>query len=263
MKKNDLTNKIGIALTILFIVFLCIDIFALRNSYPKLSGYFCNIATECIGLFITICVIQKMLEKNDIKKERQNELEKIKRHNQIILIYLNFYTKYFHCITNPINNRFKNNVDLNNNFTIKDLCDLHKFSMGATDPLLKTSIVLFYEYEHNLRNEFMQMLNNIDFKHCSNIQNIIVDFIQISLSLDVSDTIISNEKLKLDNRQETSQFIAEMLKSENADNLYSQYKKGELQANIIIPYFLLFDLLKREQELLIKYLNEINKLCSD
>lgn len=263
MKRNDLTNKIGIVLTIVYIVLLCIDIFGLKDSYPKLSGYLCNITTECIGLFITICIIQKMLEKNDIKKEKQNELEKIKRQNKIISIYLNYFIKYFHCITTPLNNRFKNNVDLNSNFTKKDLCDLHKFSMGITDPLLKSSIVLFYEYEHRIRNEFMQMLNNIDFKYYLQIQGLITEFIQISLSHDVSDVIVSNEKLKMGNDKKTSQFIEEMFQLDNIEELYSRYKNGNLQGNIIIPYFILFDLLKIEQELLINYLNEINNLSSD
>ena len=85
---NLLINKkyeiiILISSIIIFICLIAID-FALNESQAKISGYVCNIATEFLGILITYFVIQRLFNKQNINKEKQEEKTKILRYNEII-----------------------------------------------------------------------------------------------------------------------------------------------------------------------------------
>lgn len=260
MKKLDLIFKIGIVLFVLIILLVCIDNVFLFPENSFFSGYFCNIATECIGLILTVCLIQQIINKRDENKEKTEEKTKILRQHNIVLIYLQDYIKCFHCTTTPIVNRFVDGIDLKKDFKITDLYDLHKTSLDLSLPINKSSIESFYKYEHKLRDEFVRMLNNIDFKYYPKFISIISEFIQSSVASDISDVIVSNEHSNMGTDKKISDFASEMLKQENIQELYLKFKKGEINGNLIIPYFLLFDLLKKEQQLLLNYLEEIDNL---
>ncbi|MBE7704390.1 MAG: hypothetical protein E7Z90_01105 [Cyanobacteria bacterium SIG29] len=260
MKKLDLILKIGIVLLLLIIVFVHIDFAFLYTKHSFFSGYFCNIATECIGLILTVCLIQQIINKRDENKEKLEEKMKILRQHKIVSIYFQDYIKCFHCVTTPINNRFIDGIDFKKDFKINELYDLHETSLDLSLPINESSIKSFYKYEHKLRDEFIRMLNNIDFKYYTEFISIISEFIQSSVASDISDAIINNERLNMGSDKKISDVVSEMLKQENSQELYIKFKKGEFSGNIIIPYFVLFDLLKKEQQLLLNYLEKIDNL---
>lgn len=262
---NLLINKkyeiiILISSIIIFICLIAID-FALNESQAKISGYVCNIATEFLGILITYFVIQRLFNKQNISKEKQEEKAKILRYNEIISIYIDYYKRYFYCVTTPIDSRDFKNITFNNDFKLKDMCDLHKLSLLVTTPLYKPAIELFYEYERELRKIFENIIFNIDFKYYKEIQEVITHFIQLSLMCDVKDAIISQKNTFIGDKK-TIDEVNEMLKAEYIEEQYIQYKQNTLISNAATSYFILYDLMQGECAILNRYEELINKLNS-
>src|SRR5699024_4666614 len=144
---------------------------------------------------ITLCIIQRFLDKYDENKEEQEELKKILRYHESISIYIDYYLRYFYCVTTPLNKRFKEKgVSLN--FKIQDLSDLYETSALITSDIFQPSVEIFYKYEQNLRNIFTDTIKNIDFKYYPQIGRLLLDYIQASLANDVSDAIIGRKNIK-------------------------------------------------------------------
>lgn len=257
-EKNEI--KILISSIVIIIVFILID-FLLKGSHTKLSGYICNIATEFFGILLTYFVIQRLLNKQNISKEKQEEKAKILRYNEIISLYIDYYKRYFYCVTTPIDSRDFKNITFSNNFKLKDMCDMHKFSCLITTPLFKPAIELFYEKERELRRIFENIIFNIDFKYNNELQEIIKEFIKLSLYYDVKDSIISNQEINSGGKK-TIDEVCEMLKSDYIEDHYIKYKENTLGANMATPYFMLFDLMKYEVDIINRYEELINELNS-
>ena len=254
MIKLDVLHIIGIFLSVLLVIIFGLDVFWLKNTHPTIYGYAFNIATECIGLIITLCIIQRFLDKYDENKEEQEELKKILRYHESISIYIDYYLRYFYCVTTPLNKRFKEKgVSLN--FKIQDLSDLYETSALITSDIFQPSVEIFYKYEQNLRNIFTDTIKNIDFKYYPQIGRLLLDYIQASLANDVSDAIIGRKNIKnglLDAKT--------MLKADYIEQHYKKYKENTLGANSATPYFILYDLLQLELKIINGYINEIDKI---
>ena len=261
--KNLFVNEkyeliILISSIIVFIILIVTD-FALKESQAKISGYICNIATEFFGIIITYFVIQRLFNKQNADKEKQEEKAKILRYNEIISIYICHYKRYFYCVTTPIEKRDFQNITFNNNFKLQDMCDMHKFSLLITTPLFKPAIELFYENEKELKRIFENIIFNIDFKYYKEIQETIKEFIKLSLLCDVKDSILSNKDVNYGGKTAVTE-VCEMLKADYIENYYEQYKQNTLGANMATPYFVLFDLMKNECMLINKYEELVSKI---
>lgn len=261
LKFNYIENFILISSTVIFIILIVIDYTLLKDPNAKISGYICNIATEFLGIIITYFVIQRLFNKQNIDKEKQEEREKILRYHEIISIYISHYKRYFYCITTPIEKRDFQNIILNSSFKLSDMCDIHKPTLLITVPPYKPAIELFYEKELELRNIFENIVMNIDFKYYIELQTIIKEFIKVSLFCDVKDSIVSNKDMKLGAKKIIEE-VCEIFKSDYIEEHYTQYKQNSLGANIATPYFVLFDLLKNESIFIERYETLINEMKS-
>lgn len=255
MKKTGLIIKISLILLFVSVSSFFCDFFFLKTFHPFISNYICNIVTDCIGIIVTLCFIQNIFDNYDTNKEKQEELKKILRYDEIISIYIDNYIRYFYCITTPLDKRFKEINSSLHDFKLQDLCDLYSFSAMVTAPLFQPAIEIFYKWEQELRKTFMNTIRNIDFKYYPEIGNLLVDYINNSLTKDVSDAIISYKNVNNGIKN-----FQKMIKSDYIESHYLKFKENSLGANLATPYFILFDLLHIELTIINQYKNEIEKI---
>lgn len=256
--KDLLNNKIisGILLTIVSFVFVIMN-FIIKDFHPTMSSYLCNLATEIIGIIITLWFIQHILEKNEEQKEMQEELKKILRYNEIITVFIAKYFKSFYCIVTPIDKRFKE-YKIPSDFKIQDLQDLHSTSLMITNDIFQPAIEIFYKDELQLRDIFSDTLKNIDFKYFPKIGELLLNFVQQSLANDVKEAIINRK-----NMSPGVEDVKKMLISDYIDNHYQKFKENTLGANSATPYFILYDLLHIEYKIITQYQTEIQSILKN
>ncbi len=242
-----------IVCAIFAISFILIDLFILKNNCPHLSSYLCNVAVESISIIITLTIIQKILEKRNDDKEKELERKNIIKHNEIIMIYIDFYKRFFHCVATPLGDKRNKNISFPMQFSIKDMVDLYEISGYIQNAPLRPSIELFYIYEKKLRESFISAINSIEFKYYPKIKELILEYIKHSTRDDVSDFIL-NGKLR--------ERAKEMFNSTDIKESYELYKQNKLNANLATPYCILYDLMNTEQDIIVKYLNEIDNIKS-
>lgn len=259
MKKHQIILNITLVIILVLIVVFLFDIFWLKTAHPYVSGYVCNFITECIGIVITVYFIQSIFDKYSEEEKMIDERNKIIRQNKFITEIIKQYILFFNCVVQPIETR-KAEYTFQEQFELKDLCDLHKITLLIVAPCMQSSIEVFYRYEKQLRQLFIKMLETIDFNFYPELEKIIMKFITESTKSDVSDTIINNQKLTLSDGKKYTDMIHDMLCGDDIEHMYSDYKQDKLNVNGIMPYFMLYDLLKEERSLIMQYQKEISKI---
>lgn len=249
----NLTWKMAVMLTI-FIVSIITVHYKTSETFSW-SDYECNIATELFGILITIIFVDNLFNRHNKNKAKQDEKSKIIRNHKIICIYITFYARQLHCITTAMEKRFKSNVQLEKEFSLQDLQYLYAPTLLLTESIQQSSIECFFKYEQELKNAFINTLNTIDFEFYPHVSKIIENFIEISTAFDVRAVILDNKK----NNTLLDLFIS-MLKSDEIYERYEEYKNNRLRSNGILPYLMLYDMLKEEQKILLSYLSEIRNL---
>lgn len=233
-----------------------------HNVKDFISNYACNIATECLGILVTVLSVQYLFDKHNARIEKQEELEKIARHHNIAFLYMKSYNKHLHCITTPIEERFKSDVKFETEFTLQDLQNMHTPVLLLDESLQYSSIKSFFECEQKLREVFVNMVSSIDFKFYPNLSELIENFIRCSIDNDVKNVILDYEILPYNQEEKLYKLYINRLKQENIYDDYKCYKKNELVSDGILAYFKLYDMLKEEQKILLSYIEEIKKLDS-
>lgn len=219
---------------------------------------------EFIGVIITLVVIQKVLDKHNEKKEKQAERKNILKHNEILAIYIELYQRFFYCVATPLDNRLGNDsFTFPIEFSIRDIKDLYKISGYVTNALLRPSIELFFIHEENLRKAFIATINSIEFKHYPQIKELMLEYIKNSVRDDVSDFILNN-KGNFGDRSfvETAE---QMLNTEQIEEKYRLYQNEDesIRGNLAIPYCILYDLMNTEQNIIVQYSEEIERLQNE
>ena len=259
MKKSKLTLKIVVVLLVICIFIFLTDFFIFKENHQYISGYICNITTEFLGIIVTLYFVQNLFDAYESKKVKNDEVQKILRYHSIISRCINEYILFFRAVVMPIDSRsFEHNFP--EGFTLSDMRDLHRPNMLARRAIQRSSIEMFYQYEKQLRALFIRMLDNIDFNFHSEIQETIISFINTSITMDVSDSMISNQHTVMDDGTRLFEFAERMLGENNIEELYQQYQNNELESNIIMPYFILFDSLNLERDIIATYLEQIENL---
>lgn len=244
--------------TLLVAVAMIVDYCNILPSF--FSGYLCNFAVECLGVILTLIVIQKVLEKHNENKERQLERENILKRNEITIIYIEFYKRFLNCIITPLGEEKARNVSLPINFPIKDMIkNLYTISGYITNSLQKSSIELFFRHEENLRDNFISIINNIEFKYHPKFKELLLKYITMSIYNDMREAIINNRQVKFGNEC-IAELVEKMLDNGQIDEYYQLYLNKKLDANLASPYFMLYDLINDEQNIIVEYLNEIKRL---
>lgn len=244
MKFFSLKN-VCIVFGICSIGFMIVDYF---NIVPNFSGYLCNLAVEFIGVIITLVVIQKVLDKHNEKKEKQAERKNILQRNEILAIYIELYQRFFYCVVTHFDDNRDENIVFPITFTIKDMLqDLYKPSRDVRVALRRPSIELFFIHEENLRKAFISTINSIEFKHYPQIKELMLEYIKNSVRYNARDFIV--------NEKQAVEVITPSIKK-----LYEDYKQNRLESNAAIPYCILYDLMNTEQNIIVQYAKEIERL---
>lgn len=258
-------NQVVIICIIFAVLFGFADYFIANTS---ISSYLCNLSVECLSIAITLFIIQRILEKRENDKEKELERQNIIKHNEVISVYIEHYKRFFHCVATPLGKR-NESVAFPIKFEMQDMRDLHKFSGYVTNELLRPSVELFYRYEKNLRDLFIATINNIEFKYHSTIKELMLEYITISVRDDVSDFMLNVDGfqyLQGSKDEKHINAIQEIFDSPKINEYYRLYKEDKLQdkfhSHIAIPYCILYDLMNAEQNIIVQYLAEIDKIKS-
>lgn len=223
----------------------------------NISNILFGMATNLLGIIVTVSFVQFFIDKQNHDVEKQNEREEILRYNKVLSIFIEQYTLYYRCITTPLLENKRTDYKLNKDFTFRDMGDLYAQNGYMTEGLFEPAISVFYRFEDKIREYMMSMLNNISFKYYIEIENILEEFVEKSFSLDTRGNILGNISAML-GKEKVIDVISKSIKDTTYD--WIEIISHSKNANIMAPYVQLYFLLREEADLLIKYKKEVNKL---
>jgi len=266
MKRKNVILSLVIFLPI--IIVLLVDIMFLNNKHPMMSGYASNFVTEYLGIAITVFIIQKIFDKYKEVDDKQQELEKIKRKQKIIKLVIENYFKYFYYVVTPKNKRTNANI-IPNEFDFDDLIDMYEPTDSTLDPYFQPAIENFIVWEKQIREHFLDLINEINFTYYKSIEKLMLDFIQVSIKNDVSNTLIKMQTAIAattnndggQTKESLSSFLTKFLP--RIKILHEKYKNGDVNKDDpFMPFYILYDLLSAEKNILEQYNEEINNMVN-
>ena len=219
-----------------------------------------GIATNFIGIVITISFVQFFFDKQREKDERNEEKKKILRCDKIMQDLIDVFTVHFNQLTTPLDRKSgdSNNNTINIDFAFTDLRGLYQVSLLFQDKIYSTSIVSFYESELKLRDYCSVSLRDIDYKYYPEIGELLLRFVRVSTSQDVRNFVLSIAPKSLADKGMSS-IISEWIGDASKDWV-EHVHSGELKSNIMIPFVVLYDMLKEEGQIVFEYCEAISKI---
>ena len=214
-----------------------------------------------VGIFsamILIWFIDEINEHIQDKKNLKKEVEKIKRSNRLLQKYIERYKLFFYCLITPIAKRDFKSIEISSDFSLKDMQDLYKTTLLLSEGAFDSSIESFIKAESLLKENMEMIIKDIDFSYHPNIQECLLEFVEISLKYNQKEAWMKAKTTHAGN-QTLANMVTDMLKTQ-ADQLYKEAQNKNLSGNIILSYFALFNMLKEERKVLLKYEQEIKKL---
>lgn len=266
-----LKSAAGICDSILIIIFLVLIYFAFNIDRFGLSVSLSNfienillgIATNLIGIIITISFVQFFLDKQSKAHQINCEKEEIKRYDRVMSCLIDKYIIAFNDLTTPVNQ--KSQIDfmaIKQNFNFSELGDLYKPAANIFSGYNTPTIEFFYEIEIELRNYMVQELQHLNFTYNQRLNEILTKFVQYSYNLDMHAQIIENRHVTFGHHN-PPQYIGDVVGNEiksRPDYWVHEYESNKLQGNIMRPYLILYNLLKVEILLIKEYKDYINIL---
>lgn len=217
-----------------------------------------GIATNLLGIIVTVSFVQFFIDKQNHAVEKQDELEEILKYDKVLSIFIEQYTLYYRCITTPFSEDKRTDYKLNKDFPFKDMGDMYEQNVYMIEGLFEPAISVFYKCEDRVREYMMSMLENISFKYYIEIENILEEFVEKSFLFDTRGNILGNITIMSSGKEKIIDIISKNIKDTTYDwvEIISQSKT----ANLMEPYVQLYFLLKEEAGLLIRYKEEVDKL---
>lgn len=254
-------GKVSIVLFISSIILLVIVFlpYSILNEImtSHVNNILISLATGMIGIIITVAFVQYFIDSQNRKQEIQDEKEVIERHSRMLNILVYRYIIYFYCVTTTISARSGHTFTpdfIGKDFKFEEMCDLYRPSLFICTNFNTPSIVLFNNAEKKLREYLIQLMGIIQFKYHREILDIFIKFIEVSLD---GECIISTVS-SYSNNKTIVKSVEKSIK-DTSHKWVEMYENGKLQSNILIPYVLLYKLLKDEQDLIIQYEEALKK----
>lgn len=239
-----------------------IDWSNLRNNYINLSLVKEIVYDLAVGIFSAMILVWFIDEiSNQIQERQSQEKEKtaIKRFDKVIQKYIERYTVMFYCVATPIEKRDFTQVTMPENFTLKDMRDLHQTTLLMSEGLSDAAVKSFLEIELALRRELISLVEQHDFDYYSKFIDIFLAFIQVSLTYDSRASLLEVSNKTYDGKP-LSAFVHNLL-DQYGNDFYENYLVGkEGSGNTMHPYVYLYELMKKERDLILQYQEEIEKL---
>ena len=215
-----------------------------------------------VGVFSAMILVWFIDEINNKMQERKSQLREkdvIKRFDKVLQNYIKQYELTFYCVATPLLERKFQNVYMPERFTLKDMRDLYQPSLLLRDKLSSCSIDSFLKIELELRKEFISLVEQHDFEFYPQFSELFLSYIQTSLAFDNRQAILDVPSRMMGNRK-LADFVHELL-DVHADNYYQRILNGEdIGPNMAYSYIFLYEMMKAERKIILKYKEEIKKL---
>lgn len=252
--------KLGITVISFLLVILAkseIDWTNLSNNYIN-PVYVKEITYDlAIGIFSAMILVWFIDEIGNQLQERESvakEKTAIKRFDRVLQKYIENYVLAFYCVATPIDVRKFDDVVMPDAFTLKDMRDLHRTTLLINEKVSGGSVESFLQIEYDIRREFISLIEKHELEHFPQFAEIFLEFIDTSLSYDSRAAILDAPKTCPES------FIRDLLEN-HADDYYQKILKGEnIGGNLAHPYMFLYEMMKKERILILRYQEEINKL---
>ena len=248
MKKwiKSAAGKVTIILVLLCIVMFATTMIINKNvnvskeSISLINNILIGLATNLLGIVVTISFVQYFLDKQDLENEKKEEIAKIKRYDKYMEILINLYLRNYIALSTRITDRRESNVEdaFNHKFMLSDMADMYKPSLFINEDYFVSTIELFFQSEERLNDYMLKMLENIDFKYNETLCDIIQDFVIESATCNVRGQILGNRHKINGNKMLTDDVVNNML--DDSVNWIEMYEKGELFNNIMWPYIVFY-----------------------
>ncbi|GHT57973.1 hypothetical protein FACS1894109_11270 [Spirochaetia bacterium] len=249
MSQHPLRTSLIILLPIIIGLFIVHIIFF---NDTLIENFVAGLLTEIIGIVITLIFVQRLFDRNDERKSRIAEQQKILRADRVVQLLMIQYINFMFHMTTSYHDLDKENPSLEHNFTFLDFKNVYNRCLLLSQNTKRSSVSLFLQTEVELRNLFVSLLQNIDFYFSTELSDMLLDFINTSFSLETREGILANEK------NELGKMITEGLEKSGNDYLKSIREGKPWPSNAMYPYAQLFLMVTKEKEILLKYQSTID-----
>lgn len=170
-----------------------------------------------IGMFLnSIAQLKSSLDLAEEKLKNQELVynqakSKLLRFNKLVEINIKYYILYVIIVTNPIGSYHRRKGILKKKIKFNDLRDLYQPTLQSQNEDYKPAINYYFEHQKNLLESIDSMLKNIDFTFWPKLSEICLDFISGCKELDFSEFILSQPKMRMDNKR-MDDYYAERIK---------------------------------------------------
>ena len=236
------------------ILFLAIIIILSQISPSKYETreLFLSFVPTLFGIIVTVCFVQYLFDKQKSKEEKHEERRKIIRYYKVVSIVRDYYVIHYNSLFQQISDDYTNGVHIKKDTNFCEMIHLYEGNFFLNEQIQRPRIEIFYEKEEALIDSLVRMSENVEFKYYKELGETIIDIIKCSKSYDVKGIILSNHSTMLkDNSGDhrLSEYVIQQIKDSKRDYC-SEYLTGKLKSSILIPYVMLYFLLKEEARLL-------------
>jgi len=163
---------------ILLLVF-GILVFIGRFVNSDLNSILIGIATNLVGIIVTVSFVQYFLDKQNVLNEKKEERNTILRYNRIMEYLIKRFICYFDIILTTLDKRHE--LDLScfkDNYKFSDMRDLYVGSHLVRDGLFQPAVESFYNTEKKLIEFCNTIICNINFKYYSEISDLLLKLVE-------------------------------------------------------------------------------------
>lgn len=220
-----------------------------------------GIATNLLGIVVTVSFVQYFIDKQDDVRKRKDEIMTIKRYDKYMQTLIRRFLMYYVSVTTRIHDRNKVESDnaFKRRFKFSDIADMYSPSMYLNEGFLEPSIVLFYRAEEQIREYMLKMLENIDFKYNEPLEKILQDFVTKSVDLDMRGNLLGALDTRMGKREKLSEYVSKEISNENEDWL-GMFQRGKLKGNLMMPYVIFYYSIQDQTRMLKDYIGYIKEL---
>jgi len=263
--RDRILRNILVVLSIFLLVFGS-GIFIIVCNFPFLSNgcwqdLLIGISANLICSIITVAFVKYYFDKTEERKKtedgKEKERLKILQYNRIAQILRKRYNYYFNALVSPpIDGRL--NVE---QCKLKEKIEFRELSALYLPPVIagidtftkKSAVEFFFNVEYDMREFFVGMIKQIDFDYYCECRNILERFVKVSFDYLSWDIILKLPQLEFGEKKETLiSGISQSIAQESTDNALS-YLRNDYDGKGLAPYYLLFQMLVKEKDLLLKY----------
>lgn len=266
MKEKGFRNlKIGLTAGSLLVAIVTksnIDWGSLKNNDidPVLvKEIFYDLAIGIFSAMILVWFIDEISERIRKKNSQEKEKMEIKRFDKVLQCYLNQYKTFYYCVATPLERRNFDDIEMPENFTLRDMKDLHYSTILAKERITRSSVSAFLQIEFDLRQQIISIIEHHEFNYYPKFVDIFLKYIDVSLDYDSRSAILTPSSPSV-NGKPWYDNIKDLLEN-NADEYYERMKQGEdVGGNIVHPYIFLYEMMNAERDLINEYQKEIQNL---